>query len=122
MATNQDKLDYGVSPQFKADIWAGGSDAEREARKLFIGELLNHGIRHGDTDRVTSLAEFLQWNASGLDTVYRAVLANGAKLDALIANVAAIGADEVFDSEKFLDDVGERIKEAMKDGLIITIT
>jgi hypothetical protein len=118
---NQAKLDYIAGPGFKKDIWAGGSAEEKSARASFIGELLNHGVQVGDTKAVTNLGLFLRWNASGLDNVYRAVLAGNTKLDAvtkaLTGALAAVSGGQAFDEAKLLQSIEDRVAAGMAAGL-----
>ena len=104
MASNQEKLDHLVSQLYKQDFWSGKDPASVEARGKFIGQFLNHGVKVGDTDRVTSLAQFLQWNSYGIDNIYRTQLAGNAQIAALTEAVKALAAASVpgaaaFDQE-----------------------
>lgn len=120
--TNQGRLEYAVSPQFKVDIFTGGDPKEVEARDKFIDQLLNRAVPVGDTDKVTSLRLYLQWYGSGLHNVYQAVLTGNAQIAALteavkaLAVVGAPGGPD-FDQEAFFTRLQGIVDDSVGEGL-----
>lgn len=119
---NQEKLDYIVSPEFKAHILQGTDEVERNARAGLFWEFMNYGVRLGDSDQVTSLYLFLQWYGSGLHNVYAAILKNQATTDALLEAVTALAGAAVpgsgaFDQEAFFKRLTETVDASVDLGL-----
>lgn len=123
MATNQDKLDYAVSAGFKRDIFAGTDKVEKEGRATFFRELLDYRVVQGDpkAGNTNSLAQFLQWNASGINTIFARLVSVDAKTDALAAAVAglakALPGGESLDVDKLLQSIEDRVAAGMTTGL-----
>lgn len=124
MTTNQQRLEYAVSPNFKADIFTGKADVERGARSAFIGEVLYHPIPLADTDQATCLANVARWVPAGLDTIFRGIVENGARIDALTVAftgaIAAMQGGAPFDQEKFLASVEKRVAAGVAEGFSAT--
>lgn len=92
---NQIKFNYLAGPAFKRDLFAGGSEMEKQARLNFYNEQLNTAIVQYDETGAkmaapTSIRNFIAWYPAGLNTLYKSVLETQAKVDAVGKAVAAL--------------------------------